>query len=210
VSPGLVATIEIAAPYSATAGVPFAVKATAKDAYGNRVTSYRQAVTFTSTDRLARGLPLTYTFTGSDQGTHTFTGIALVSTGLYEIRSQAVVDPRLRGTDAVRVRNAQAAIEGQVLSGLDPIVRDATVTVYDADSGAVIAQRTFPGFVDYYRVGGLPAGRIKVGATAPGFAPDFADNVDTLAAGAVFTLHPGVTLYQRWDPISLYLDLEQL
>ena len=62
-----------------------------------------------------------------------------------------------------------------------------------------------------YRVSGLPAGGIKVGATHPERDPDFANDVDTLALATVFTLQPGVTLRQSFgEPFGPYLDLGAL
>ena len=50
---------------------------------------------------------------------------------------------------------------------MDP-VSNAKVTVYNADTGAAVASAPNTYGDAEYRIGGLPAGRYKVGATAPG------------------------------------------
>jgi len=56
--------------------VAFSLTITIQDAYGNIVTGYTGTVHFTSTDNKAT-LPSNYTFTASDQGVHTFSGLVL-------------------------------------------------------------------------------------------------------------------------------------
>ena len=58
-------------PQFTRAGVPGALTVTAKDPFGNTATSYRGTVEFLSTDSQA-ALPVPYTFTGTDNGTHFF------------------------------------------------------------------------------------------------------------------------------------------
>jgi hypothetical protein len=100
----------------------------------------------------------------------------------------------------------EAVIEGQVLGWMDP-VSNAKVTVYNADTGAAVASAPNTYGDAEYRIGGLPAGRYKVGATAPGWLPGFANGASTLASATVFTLRFGQTLRQQWDPEVLYIDL---
>jgi photosystem II stability/assembly factor-like uncharacterized protein len=59
-------------------GVAFNLTISAQDAFGKLLTSYTGTIHFSSTDSLA-GLPGDYTFTSSDQGTHTFN--VMLSTG---------------------------------------------------------------------------------------------------------------------------------
>lgn len=105
---------------------------------------------------------------------------------------------------------APAAMEGQVLSQMDPI-GPATVTVYDASTRRVIASVTTNG-EGHYRIEGLWADwntRVKVRASKDGFTPNWADSYaqNTWDTATVFTLSPGVTLRQTWSgpPPSLYL-----
>ena len=57
--------------YPQPVGTPVTITVTALDANGNPVTGYAGKVTFHSSD-LSAALPASYTFTSSDQGSHTF------------------------------------------------------------------------------------------------------------------------------------------
>ncbi len=101
---------------------------------------------------------------------------------------------------------AEAVITGETLGWMDPL-DGVTVTVFDADTGKVLA-REVNGTYDWtYRIGQLPPGRIKVRGTRSGWLTDWADDRDTWDQARVFTLRSGQTLAQSWDPITLYLDL---
>ena len=76
VNPAAAGQFIITAPSSVNAGVPFSLTVTVEDAYGNVVTGYVGTIHFKSTDNKAT-LPANYTFTASDQGVHTFTGLVL-------------------------------------------------------------------------------------------------------------------------------------
>jgi hypothetical protein len=54
------------------AGTAFDVTVTAQDSYGNTATDYRGTVHFTSTDPYSAALPVDYSFTAGDAGSHTF------------------------------------------------------------------------------------------------------------------------------------------
>lgn len=204
--------LTVDAPRTVVAGVPFDVTVTARHA-GRHPSPYVGTVRFSTDDPLARALPADYTFTPADRGTRTFTGVTLVGTGTHRLTVRDTAHRRLRDTDRIRVTDAGAAIEGQVLSGFDP-VEGGVVTVYDAVTGLALASG--PADIDgyHYRITGLPAGDVKVGAVVPGpYEPDFANNQDTLAQADVFTLSPGVTLVQSWDPepfFGPYLDVERI
>jgi len=100
-----------------------------------------------------------------------------------------------------------AAVEGEVLSSMDPIAGEATVTVYDAATGTALA--SVQTVNQHYRIEGLTPGDVKIGADAEHYLEGFANNVDTLAAAQVFTLVAGQTLTQSWaDPFGPYLDLD--
>jgi beta-lactamase superfamily II metal-dependent hydrolase len=69
----------VTAPASVTSGTPFSVTVTALNGANATVTGYTGTVHFTST---ASGtLPSDYTFTGGDNGTHTFTNEFTLNTG---------------------------------------------------------------------------------------------------------------------------------
>jgi len=74
----------ISAPSTVTHGVPFSLTLTVEDAFGNVVTGYTGTVRFSSSDRTAT-LPANYTFTASDKGVHTFTGLVLRKRGNQKI-----------------------------------------------------------------------------------------------------------------------------
>ncbi|MCV2394055.1 carboxypeptidase regulatory-like domain-containing protein [Actinotalea sp. M2MS4P-6] len=130
---------------------------------------------------------------------------------MYAGQSDTLADAQtftLSGAEAAWLETtlyARPAVAGQVLGWMDPL-GGATVTVYDAASGDVLAQTVADGD-GHYRVEGLMPGDVKVGATHDGWSPGFADGVGTLAAATVFTLVPGRTLVQSWDPMVLYIDL---
>ncbi len=67
VAPGPAAAFIVGTPATATAGASFTASVDARDAFGNRATSYAGAVSFTSTDAQA-ALPVSYSFTGADAG----------------------------------------------------------------------------------------------------------------------------------------------
>jgi hypothetical protein len=99
-----------------------------------------------------------------------------------------------------------AAIQGQVLSWMDPIGY-AKVTVFNASTGDVLRSAHTDGD-GYYRIGGLPAVRVKVRASKRGYLDSWASGAASRAAADVYTLVAGRTLRQSWGtPKVLYLDL---
>jgi hypothetical protein len=102
VNPGAADHILVAAPSTVTAGMPFNVTLTVQDAYNNTVTGYRGTVHFTSNDPQAF-LPADYTFTATDNGVHTFTGLILATAGS---QSLTVNDGTIGGTATITVTPA--------------------------------------------------------------------------------------------------------
>ncbi len=96
----------VTAPSAVTAGAPFSVTVTAVDASGNPVPGFLGTVHFTSSDPRA-SLPSFYTFTAADAGTHTFTGLSLVTAGAETVT--AVTPHMASGSAAVTVSPAAAA-----------------------------------------------------------------------------------------------------
>jgi hypothetical protein len=206
-------TLSVEAPATVVAGVPFDVTVTVVNPAGKVARAYQGTLVLTTDDPLVRALPERYTFTRADRGTHTFTGVTLVGTGTHRIEVQDVRRDRVRGADVVEVTNAGATLQGQVLSGFDP-VQGGFVTVYDAVTGLAVGSGPANIEDNHYSITGLPAGDIKVGAVVPGgrYEPDFANDRDTLAEADVFTLRPGQTLVQsfRAEDFGPYLDVEQI
>ncbi len=71
VSPAAADHFEISAPSGSTAGTTFNLTLTARDPYNNVATGYRGTVHFSSNDSQAT-VPLDYSFTAADGGSHTF------------------------------------------------------------------------------------------------------------------------------------------
>jgi hypothetical protein len=100
VNPAAAAKLLLTAPSSVTHGVAFSVTLTVEDAYGNVVSGYVGTVHFSSSDSTA-ALSANYTFTASDAGVHTFSGLILHKKG-----KQTVTDTQnsaLTVTDSISV-----------------------------------------------------------------------------------------------------------
>jgi hypothetical protein len=97
VSPAGPSKFIITAPASVKAGASFSLTLTVEDAYGNIVTNYTGTVHFSSTDKKAT-LPSNYTFTNSDKGVHTFTGVVLRTRGNQKITIADTRNGPLGGT----------------------------------------------------------------------------------------------------------------
>jgi uncharacterized repeat protein (TIGR03803 family) len=128
-------TFSVTAPASVTAGKAFTVTVTAQDPYGNRATSYRGTVHFTSSDTKAV-LPADYTFTASDSGSHAFSnGATLKTAGTQSITATDTVTSSITGQASIKVNAAAASV--LVVSGFpSPIAHGTaanfTVTAEDA------------------------------------------------------------------------------
>jgi parallel beta-helix repeat protein len=86
----------IDAPTNVTAGTPFNVTVTAKDAYKNIATGYTGTVNLTAPDDDFATLPAAYTFTAADAGVHVFS-VTLVAAGSQELDVADTVNPALIG-----------------------------------------------------------------------------------------------------------------
>ena len=75
---------------------------TVEDAYGNVVTGYVGTVHFSSSDSTAM-LPANYTFTASDAGVHTFTGLVLHKKGKQTLTVTDTQNSALTATDSIDV-----------------------------------------------------------------------------------------------------------
>ena len=101
----------VSAPASATAGQPFTLTVTAKDASEQTVAAYLGTVHFTSTDA-ATGvtLPADYTFTTGDNGVHVFTGaFALNTAGSRTVTAADKAASSVMGTSGAIIVNAAKA-----------------------------------------------------------------------------------------------------
>lgn len=96
------ASLAVSAPASAIAGLPFAITVTAEDANGNTVTGFTGTVRFAVADDLAT-LPAAYTFTGTDQGSHSFT-VTLATAGSRTVTARdSTTTPSISGSATVMV-----------------------------------------------------------------------------------------------------------
>jgi hypothetical protein len=97
--------LTVSAPSTATPGVPFTVTVNAL-ANGKTDKIFNMDVHFTSSDSAAI-LPIDYTFTATDAGSHTFTnGITLMTPGMQTITATATVAHSITGKASVTVQNA--------------------------------------------------------------------------------------------------------
>jgi hypothetical protein len=95
-TPGPATHFTVAAPASATAGIPVSVTVTALDQYGNTATGYTGTIHFTSTDTLAT-LPADYPFGASDAGVHTFTA-TFGAAGTWNLTATDTLTTTITGT----------------------------------------------------------------------------------------------------------------
>jgi hypothetical protein len=84
IQPAAASKFVLAAPVSVTVGQSLSLTVTVEDTYGNVVVGYTGTIRFNGTDNTAT-LPVNYTFTASDQGVHTFTGLVLRKQGHQKI-----------------------------------------------------------------------------------------------------------------------------
>ena len=102
---------------------------------------------------------------------------------------------------------AEAVMEGRVFGGTNPL-GDATVTAFNADTGAAVRSTTAD-TRGYYRLGALPFGNYKVRAAKAGWATGWANYPTGIskATATVFRVYAGQVLTQTWNPANLYLNL---
>ncbi len=118
-------------PAATTAGTPQTFTLTATDSFGNVATNYFGRVHFSSSDGQA-GLPLDYTFTAADAGSHAFTA-TLKTAGAQSLTFTDTVSTVLTGTQSITV--APAAAVSFVVTGFPAttagVTQGFTVTVKD-------------------------------------------------------------------------------
>jgi probable HAF family extracellular repeat protein len=102
VNPAAASRLAISGPATVTAGAAFSITVTAYDAYGNVATGYLGTVAFKSSNTSAI-LPATYTFTTTDKGVHTFTGLKLKKKGTQTITITDTLNALLTATLSISV-----------------------------------------------------------------------------------------------------------
>ena len=109
VSPAGASTLSVTAPANATAGTAFSTTVTALDAFGNTATGYTGTVHFTG-GGTSPTLPSDYTYTGGDNGTHTFTNaVTLTQAGNRAITATDTVSGSISGTSSSITVSAASA-----------------------------------------------------------------------------------------------------
>ncbi len=98
VTPGAAVGFALRAPSNVTANVAFLFTVQVVDAFGNVVNGYRGKVHFTGPS----GVPLDYTFTAADAGTHVFS-VALTATGTQTIGIQDTLNGAMKAQTSVNV-----------------------------------------------------------------------------------------------------------
>jgi hypothetical protein len=148
--------IQVRVPANAVAGTPFTVTVNVVDAFGNLAGDYTGMVQFTSTDGHAV-LPVSYTFTTADGGSHTFSvtldtagnqavSVADVAQGVATSTAVAVTPAAVA---SFKVASVAASVAGQVFS--------VTVTAQDAYGNTVTGYRGAVHFTSSDAQAGLPA-----------------------------------------------------
>jgi hypothetical protein len=130
VNPVAASKFILAAPASVNAGQSFSLTVTVEDTYGKLVVSYAGTVLISSTDPRAK-LPRNYTFTTSDKGVHTFSGLVLHTKGNQKITVTDTHNSSVTGSvivDVLSVTNPQHSnVQGMVVeSGQDAASQDAS------------------------------------------------------------------------------------
>ena len=139
VKPAAASTMSVSGfPSSTTAGVAHNATVTLRDPYGNIASGYTGTVHFTSSDSKAI-LPVNYTFTAADAGSHTFSAI-LKTAGTRSITAADTLASALKATEGgITVNPAPASkflISGPSSVG-DGERFNLTITVADAYGNVV-------------------------------------------------------------------------
>ncbi len=134
----------VIAPIDSTAHKPFDITVAAQDQYGNTISGYTGTVHFTKSDGgSGSAVPGDYTFTGGDQGTHTFPdGVTFVSAGNQTVSA----------TDSLNAVGGNAVVANYVVQPFTA----GNVVVYRVGIGGSynITGAAAPVFLDEYTPGG--------------------------------------------------------
>lgn len=148
------AQLVLSAPSGVIAGSPFDLTVMAVDSNGNVVPSYTGTVSFSSTDPFPAVLPANYTFTASDQGTHTFSGgVTFFSSGTQTLTVQDTANASLSGSATLSV--GAGAVARLVISApasatagspfnFNVVVMDANGNVVSGYNGTVLLTSSEP------------------------------------------------------------------
>jgi hypothetical protein len=102
VNPAAATHFSISGPSSVRSGSAFSLTVTVLDAYGNVATGYTGTVKFTDSVSGAT-LPSNYTFTATDDGVHTFTGLKLKTKGKQTLTVMDTLNSSILATLTITV-----------------------------------------------------------------------------------------------------------
>jgi flagellin-like protein len=122
-----------------TAGTSSGLTITAQDQYGNIISGYTGTVHFTSSDTKAT-LPPDYTFTSTDAGTHTFSGVTLETAGAQLITATDTSSSSITGSQTGITVNAAEVTQfafSPISTQTAGVPFTMTITATDAYGNAV-------------------------------------------------------------------------
>ena len=139
----------VASPSTINAGGSMSITVTALAVDSTVITGYIGTVHFTSTDTNAAViLPSDYTFTGNDQGVHTFSnGVTLATVGAQTVTATDTVTPSIAGTSN---SIAVSAGESSTVTHLDASATPNSVTAGQTVSVTVTAKDQYDNIVPAY------------------------------------------------------------
>jgi hypothetical protein len=129
-------TFVLTAPASVTAGVPFDLTVRAVDTFGQPAVGYTDTVHLSSSDGQAV-LPADHTFTLTDGGSYTFSGVALRTAGTWTVTATDAGTLTGSGTVTVRPAAANHILLSGPASASAGTPFDLTVTIEDAYGNTV-------------------------------------------------------------------------
>jgi hypothetical protein len=135
VNPAGAATLVVSGyPSPSVEGSGGSVTVTAKDAYGNVATGYTGTVALSSTDTHAV-LPGSHTFSSTDAGVYTFSGVVLESEGAQSITATDTASSGITGSQPVTVTDAALhATAGSAISATEGAPVSGTVATFTDDN----------------------------------------------------------------------------
>lgn len=99
-----VVNLVVSAPASVVSGTPFSLTVTAM-VNGKQDTIFNSPVHFSSSDSAAI-LPIDYAFSSAPAGSHTFSGVTLMTAGNQSIRVTDIIAPSIKGIANITVSAA--------------------------------------------------------------------------------------------------------
>jgi hypothetical protein len=131
VTAGATALFSVTGPNSTTAGVAQTFSVQSTDMFGNATTDYTGTAMFSSGDTQAN-LPGPYTFTGADQGLHTFP-VTFKTAGNQALVVTDSVTSSMTGSAVIQVTPAAASTFTTTIAGTATagIAHNITVTAFD-------------------------------------------------------------------------------